>query len=101
MVTSSFGSRELRVTIQVNDVNDPPVFPVPSYNVTVREDTTINTRFLTISASDADQSFGILTYSFTEVTGTYNFKVAFFVPILVISGIIFYKQISSNSIYII
>ena len=101
MVTSSFGSRELRVTIQVNDVNDPPVFPVPSYNVTVREDTTINTPFLTISASDADQSFGILTYSFTEVTGTYNFKVAFFVPILVISGIIFYKQISSNSIYII
>lgn len=64
MVTSSFGSRELRVTIQVNDVNDPPVFSLPSYSAKVEEDKPVGASVLQVSATDSDEGqFGAVSYS--------------------------------------
>lgn len=56
------------VNISVTDVNDnPPVFTHSSYNITVRENVTIGTTVLTVSALDKDiGDNGRITYRLSE-----------------------------------
>ena len=63
------------ITVEVRDVNDiNPRFNRPSYNITIREDTSINTAILTVTATDMDRGEPIFSFEINDTSSTFNIR---------------------------
>lgn len=72
-MSTSYGVREIRVTVVVSDVNDPPVFVATPYSTSIPENSAQGESVLTVSATDRDQgSFGQITYSLANTQGNFE-----------------------------
>ncbi|KAK1903616.1 Cadherin-related family member 2 [Dissostichus eleginoides] len=70
------------LTLIIEEANDnKPIFKEPSYDIDVKENTTIGTSLFKAEATDADtSSAGVITYSIDEVTPSAGFSLFSIVP---------------------
>ena len=67
-VTNGFASTSIRWTFTVINVNDPPLFDRPVYNVSVKETVSSRTEILTLVVTDVDDTTVNDTFHLDEVT---------------------------------
>lgn len=70
-------SASCQLEIQIQDINDyAPVFSVQNYDISIAENTDIDTVVLEVSAQDKDEGKNaIVTYSISQAALTPNFKI--------------------------
>lgn len=66
-------SRNVKVTVKIGNVNDPPVFDKKKYTFNVNENTPLNTRFGSIKVTDEDEEDGM---TLSIITSSIPFTIA-------------------------